>query len=157
MTTSLAPPFPLRTLSLSLSLSLCRIKYILRQSDIFATHFGVVLSDSEEEDDEEEEGRKGDRADGGGAAAAGGSPSKRRQAAGKGDAVDEIVDDVGGEDSAPTFLTKQPPSISGGTMRSYQLEGLNWMINLQAQGTNGERTRRSMLPPTSCLLLLVYA
>ncbi len=90
----------------------------------------MVLSDSEDE----EEGSREDGGAGGGAAAAGGSPSKRRQAAGKGDA-DEMDD---GEDSAPTFLTKQPPSISGGTMRSYQLEGLNWMINLQAQGTNGE-------------------
>ncbi|CAM9364785.1 unnamed protein product [Ectocarpus fasciculatus] len=107
-----------------------RIKYILRQSDIFATHFGVALSDSDEEEEKEkeEDAPKG-------AAAAGGSPSKRRQA-GRG-AADETMDDVNGEDTAPTFLTKQPPSISGGTMRSYQLEGLNWMVNLQAQGTNG--------------------
>ncbi|CAN0552256.1 unnamed protein product, partial [Ectocarpus sp. 12 AP-2014] len=68
-------------------------------------------------------------------AAAGGSPSKRRQAGGG--AADEAMDDVNEEDTAPTYLTKQPPSISGGTMRSYQLEGLNWMVNLQAQGTNG--------------------
>lgn len=46
--------------------------------------------------------------------------------------------DANGDDKAPTYLMQQPPSISGGTMRSYQLEGLNWMINLQAQGTNGE-------------------
>lgn len=92
----------------------------------------MALSDSEDEKEEEEK-EEGDRS--AGAAAAGGSPSKRRQA---GRGADEAVDDVIGEDTAPTFLTKQPPSISGGTMRSYQLEGLNWMINLQAQGTNGE-------------------
>eukprot|EP00752_Nemacystus_decipiens_P001789 g1728.t2 len=108
-----------------------RIKYILRQSDIFATHFGVVLSDSEDEEDKPQEEDKSK-----GAAAAGGSPSKRRQAGG-GAAADEMLDDVNGESSAPTFLTTQPPSISGGTLRSYQLEGLNWMVNLQAQGTNG--------------------
>lgn len=115
--------------------SACRIKYILRQSDIFATHFGVALSDSEDDKEEgaEEEKEGGDKSTG--AAVAGASPSKRRQA---GRGADEAVDDVNGEDTAPTFLTKQPPSISGGTMRSYQLEGLNWMINLQAQGTNGE-------------------
>lgn len=100
----------------------------------------MVLSDSEDEEGESKE----DGGAQGGAAAAGGSPSKRRRAAGKGDA-DEMVDDVSGEDSAPTFLTKQPPSISGGTLRSYQLEGLNWMINLQAQGTNGERARPRFL------------
>lgn len=114
----------------SLYRMLGRIKYILRQSDIFATHFGVTLSDSEDEKEEDQEGDKSK-----GAAAAGGSPSKRRQA---GRGADDAVYDVTAEDTAPTFLTKQPPSISGGTMRSYQLEGLNWMINLQAQGTNGE-------------------
>lgn len=109
-----------------------RIKYVLRQSDIFATHFGVTLSDSEEEDDERSNGGGGE-----GAAAAGGSPSKRRQL---GRGGDEVVDgDANGEGAAATYLVKQPPSISGGTMRSYQLEGLNWMINLQAQGTNGEQ------------------
>lgn len=34
-------------------------------------------------------------------------------------------------------LLEQPPSIKGGTMRSYQLEGLNWMIKLHNHGING--------------------
>ena len=127
---------PPALLTPSTPLSVCRIKYILRQSDIFATHFGVVLSDSEDEREKaQEEEEEEDKAKG--AAAAGGSPSKRRQA-GRGAAADEMVDDVTGESSAPTFLMTQPPSITGGTLRSYQLEGLNWMVNLQAQGTNGE-------------------
>ena len=97
----------------------------------------MVLSDS----DDEEEKSEGNQRDGAGAADAGASPSKRRQA-GRG-AADEAMDvDANGEDKAPTYLMQQPPSISGGTMRSYQLEGLNWMINLQAQGTNGEQPRR---------------
>lgn len=91
---------------------------------------------SDSDDDEEEKKPEG----GAGAAAAGASPSKRRQA-GRG-AADEALDaDANAEDKAPTYLMQQPPSISGGTMRSYQLEGLNWMINLQAQGTNGEHPR----------------
>lgn len=144
----LGPPLTLsnnttqHTPSLSVSVCLCRIKYILRQSDIFATHFGVVLSDSE--DEEEEKAQKEEEDNSKGAAAAGGSPSKRRQA-GRGAAADEMVDDVSGESTAPTFLTKQPPSISGGTLRSYQLEGLNWMVNLQAQGTNGKSYMKSCL------------
>lgn len=129
---------------------LCRIKYILRQSDIFATHFGVTLSDSE--DEKEKEGEKEDDTSTG-AAAAGGSPSKRRQA---GRGADENVDDANGEDTAPTFLTKQPPSITGGTMRSYQLEGLNWMINLQAQGTNGEHYKVASMIHLCCCLLGCY-
>lgn len=38
---------------------------------------------------------------------------------------------------APDFLTQQPSCIVGGTMRPYQLEGLNWMIRLRANGLNG--------------------
>lgn len=128
-----------------------RIKYILRQSDIFATHFGVTLSDSEGDDDDGDNGSDPsnlrNRNSGGagagagaGAGSAGGSPSKRLQA-GRGSkaAADETVEaDGSAEETGPTYLMTQPPSITGGTMRSYQLEGLNWMINLQAQGTNGE-------------------
>jgi SWI/SNF-related matrix-associated actin-dependent regulator of chromatin subfamily A member 5 len=36
-----------------------------------------------------------------------------------------------------TTLLKQPSIISGGEMRSYQLEGLNWMIRLMENGING--------------------
>jgi len=36
-----------------------------------------------------------------------------------------------------TRLQVQPKCIEGGTMRPYQIEGLNWMINLYEQGING--------------------
>ena len=36
-----------------------------------------------------------------------------------------------------TFLTAQPKTLGFGKMRSYQLEGLNWMIRLQENGVNG--------------------
>lgn len=36
-----------------------------------------------------------------------------------------------------TRLTVQPSCIKFGTMRPYQIEGLNWMINLYEQGING--------------------
>ena len=39
--------------------------------------------------------------------------------------------------SEATFLTKQPDCIKFGTMRHYQLEGLNWMIRLNENGING--------------------
>ncbi|KAJ8603319.1 hypothetical protein CTAYLR_009021 [Chrysophaeum taylorii] len=41
------------------------------------------------------------------------------------------------EDVAPDYLTHQPSCVVGGTMRSYQLEGLNWMIRLRNNGLNG--------------------
>lgn len=34
-------------------------------------------------------------------------------------------------------LSKQPQSIVNGTMREYQIEGLNWMVNLARNGING--------------------
>ena len=50
-------------------------------------------------------------------------------------------DDEDDEASAPvkkgTTLKVQPTIISGGLMRDYQLEGLNWMIRLQENGING--------------------
>lgn len=36
-----------------------------------------------------------------------------------------------------TRLTVQPACIKFGTMRWYQIEGLNWLINLYEQGING--------------------
>lgn len=57
-----------------------------------------------------------------------------------GDEDDEGGGDIGGGGNANTkgiFLTKQPSSIVGGTMKPYQIEGLNWMIRLQENGING--------------------
>jgi SNF2 family DNA or RNA helicase len=36
-----------------------------------------------------------------------------------------------------TRLEVQPRLITGGAMRDYQLEGLNWMIKLSENGVNG--------------------
>lgn len=41
------------------------------------------------------------------------------------------------EDEEHVFLTKQPSTIVGGTLKAYQLEGLNWMIHLAEKGLNG--------------------
>jgi SWI/SNF-related matrix-associated actin-dependent regulator of chromatin subfamily A member 5 len=42
--------------------------------------------------------------------------------------------DEEGNEPQGTVLLTQPSSVSGGAMRSYQLEGLNWMIRLQENG-----------------------
>lgn len=34
-------------------------------------------------------------------------------------------------------LTMQPTIITGGTLREYQMQGLNWMIHLYDNGING--------------------
>ena len=37
----------------------------------------------------------------------------------------------------PPVLTTQPSIITGGKLRDYQLEGLNWIIHLIQNGLNG--------------------
>ena len=46
-------------------------------------------------------------------------------------------DDELQEEEAHVFLTKQPSCIKCGTLKPYQLEGLNWMIHLAEKGLNG--------------------
>ncbi|TDH69322.1 hypothetical protein CCR75_002567 [Bremia lactucae] len=41
------------------------------------------------------------------------------------------------DDARYTRITQQPSSIKFGTMKPYQLEGLNWMIRLHDSGVNG--------------------
>lgn len=41
------------------------------------------------------------------------------------------------EDDFVTRLVTQPDCIKGGTMRPYQIEGLNWLISLYNTGVNG--------------------
>ncbi|RMX67306.1 hypothetical protein KXD40_002608 [Peronospora effusa] len=41
------------------------------------------------------------------------------------------------DDARYTRVTQQPSSIKFGTMKPYQLEGLNWMIRLHDSGVNG--------------------
>lgn len=48
--------------------------------------------------------------------------------------ADEEADGAGGRS---TRLTVQPSVITGGTMREYQMQGLNWLIHLYDNGING--------------------
>jgi SWI/SNF-related matrix-associated actin-dependent regulator of chromatin subfamily A member 5 len=52
------------------------------------------------------------------------------------DESDEL-DKSDDEEEEHVFLTKQPSTIVGGTLKPYQLEGLNWMIHLAEKGLNG--------------------
>ena len=49
----------------------------------------------------------------------------------------EMLERDGDDDFEVTKVTRQPPSIKGGKMRPYQIEGLNWLINLHLKGING--------------------
>uniref|UniRef100_A0A7S4BGX6 Uncharacterized protein n=1 Tax=Chrysotila carterae TaxID=13221 RepID=A0A7S4BGX6_CHRCT len=90
-----------------------RLAYLMRQTDVFAHFINPV---------------------GGGEAAARGGRRKGRMSERQ---EDELMVEAAQKDSSSTRLTKQPSSIAGGTMRAYQLEGLNWMIKLYEHGING--------------------
>ena len=51
-------------------------------------------------------------------------------------ATDEI-DDIDEDDVQAVRVLAQPAFIKGGTMRDYQVEGLNWMLSLYARELNG--------------------
>jgi SNF2 family DNA or RNA helicase len=53
------------------------------------------------------------------------------------DEDDDEDEDEGGPVERHTFLMKQPSCIKFGTLKPYQLEGLNWMIHLAEKGLNG--------------------
>jgi hypothetical protein len=48
-----------------------------------------------------------------------------------------LKDEEGGSEAAGHRLSIQPSVISGGKMREYQLQGLNWLIHLYDNGING--------------------
>ncbi|CAM9610593.1 unnamed protein product [Ascophyllum nodosum] len=108
-----------------------RLQYLLKQSDIFK-HFGAGKESSEQA----EEAPRREASGGGGwgsrkaAAAVGAGAGAEAGAPGEEEEEEE-------ETSEATFLTKQPDCIKFGTMRHYQLEGLNWMIRLDENGING--------------------
>ena len=61
-----------------------------------------------------------------------------------------------GGNQPATRLTHQPAVITGGQMRKYQMEGLNWLIHLYDNGINGiladEMVRACLLSAVLALL-----
>uniref|UniRef100_A0A7S2WPA6 Uncharacterized protein n=2 Tax=Rhizochromulina marina TaxID=1034831 RepID=A0A7S2WPA6_9STRA len=102
-----------------------RLEYLMAQSEVFA-HF---LSGADEGDV-----KRGGR--GGGAAKAakakGGGRTRMSESA-----EDSAMMKGALQNRRVTRLDSQPRNIKGGTMRAYQLEGLNWMIKLNENGVNG--------------------
>jgi SWI/SNF-related matrix-associated actin-dependent regulator of chromatin subfamily A member 5 len=100
-----------------------RLMFLLQQSSIFS-HFGAV---------------KEDQAKFGIKAIAKRPDGESRRNAIDGDEGDQLdaADLDNGDESQACFLTAQPTTLGFGKMRSYQVEGLNWMIRLQENGVNG--------------------
>lgn len=111
-----------------------RLDFLLKQSDIFS-HFGNVKEDTtklgmnKNQQQKVETEAKGDD---------GVVISHRDRRSEGGDAgITEEAELEEGDEHEATFLTAQPSTLGFGTMRPYQLEGLNWMIRLQENGVNG--------------------
>jgi len=117
-----------------------RLKYIMKQANVLS-HFlpGGNSKEEEEEEEEDEGGKLTQESD------VPLSPIKRRNSMSdpsspKGDTEDEKGDneeDEEDEDDDIVRFTENPMGIVNGTMRLYQLEGLNWMVKLYHSGVNG--------------------
>jgi len=101
-----------------------RMRYLLKQADIFQ-HFMNT---------KEESGGKGKKAAKAGEGA-GARGRKREEEEDK----ELLQDEMEGDQALNQAhrLTVQPSCIKFGTMRDYQLQGLNWMIHLYDNGING--------------------
>lgn len=97
-----------------------RLEFLLQQSNIFA-HFGRVKEDTAKYGIKSQDQKHGERVN-------------RRDAQIQDEDPEEMAEV---DEHEATFLTKQPSTLGHGTMRAYQLEGLNWMIRLQENGVNG--------------------
>ena len=113
-----------------------RLAFLTRQAELFQ-HFAPGAY---------AEAGGGGGAAGGGAAApggkkgkgGGGNKGKGRRARDEADEDAELLrdEDDGGE-RAGHRLQVQPSCLSGGTLREYQMQGLNWLIHLYDTGING--------------------
>ena len=92
-----------------------RLDFLLKQSDIFS-HFGTVKEESSRYSKKTTSAKEG---------------SRRTDD----EAADEA--DFEEEEQGTAYLLTQPTTLGFGTMRTYQLEGLNWMLRLQENGVNG--------------------
>jgi len=93
-----------------------RLEYLLAQSDIFAKFKGGGKKDDPPKSEEKKTRKKKNH--------------HREEMKGPEEAELE-------EEEEHVFLTKQPNCIKFGTLKGYQLEGLNWMIHLAEKGLNG--------------------
>ena len=111
-----------------------RLEFLLKQSDIFS-HFGSVTDEQTKfnsrarkdvsEADPTKEGtvsvhRRGSEL--------------KTENSGQDEDEEDLINP---ETTLTTYLTSQPSDLGHGTMRDYQLEGLNWMLRLQENGVNG--------------------
>jgi SWI/SNF-related matrix-associated actin-dependent regulator of chromatin subfamily A member 5 len=97
-----------------------RLEYLLKQSDIFAKFQGGAKLPAAAAAEEDKKAR-----------------SKSKKKSHRDEEVVPEDEDPEAEEDQHVFLSKQPNCIKFGTLKQYQLEGLNWMIHLAEKGLNG--------------------
>ena len=112
-----------------------RLKFLLNQSDIFS-HFGNGKGSQATDSDVKASTSSS-------ASQPPGSVSKRSRES-KNDLTELDADEKAmmgeGDESdniQPAVVTRQPSIITGGKLREYQIEGLQWMVRLCENGING--------------------
>lgn len=108
-----------------------RLEFLMQQAEVFS-HF---MSPEAEGGKGAAGGKKRKKAAAGAGGGAGGRRAVGRKSENEED--EELVAAAMGGAGDSTRLTKQPSLLVGGTLRDYQLEGLNWLINLYDTGING--------------------
>ncbi|CAO0800894.1 unnamed protein product [Mucor circinelloides] len=107
-----------------------RYRYLLGQTELFA-HF---LNLTEVKDDamkavlkeKEEQKLNGDE-----------EGSRRRRKTEKEEDEEILKNEQSDDEEDMTVFTESPAYVTGGTLREYQIQGLNWMISLFENGING--------------------
>jgi len=97
-----------------------RLKYLLAQTEIF-THFIKGGGETDTQVHQRETGKKRGRL------------TEQEE-------DEKILDEELREDEesrATRWITNSPSWIEGGTLRDYQVEGVNWLVNLYQNGING--------------------
>jgi len=105
-----------------------KLKELLNQSKQYSDWLKTKMEQSENERAKELQARK--------EADKQGKGNKRRSSTATRNEVKKMKREVRSHDGR-TIPDEQPILISGGIMREYQIEGLQWMINLDQNGING--------------------
>lgn len=113
-----------------------RLDFLLKQSDIFS-HFGSVKEDTTSLGMNKNQRQKVETEAKGDDGVIISHRDRRSEVDAATTAMTEEAELEEGDEHEATFLTAQPSTLGFGTMRPYQLEGLNWMIRLQENGVNG--------------------
>ncbi|SAM04386.1 hypothetical protein [Absidia glauca] len=103
-----------------------RYRYLLGQTDLFAHFLDLKTEKDEAMATVLEEKRLSKSEDG----------SKRRRKTEK-EEDEELLKDEINTNEALTVFTESPAYVTGGKLRDYQVQGLNWMISLFENGING--------------------